>query len=159
MLLEPLPDLVGEFEDVEVMDDFVFTRRYGFLGGFGFLKDLGFALFFLNFLLAALQLLLRVENVDSSVNESLFLILEAERVVGALGWSRAILLQLRTEDITMNGWFAIIVLRSLRRFDLFTLLFYPGTLKCWSKGRTQGEYLLARTALPRTILTQLPRIL
>lgn len=54
MFLEPLSGLVGEFEDVEVVDDLVLARRDEFLGGFGFLEDLAFALLFLPFLLASL---------------------------------------------------------------------------------------------------------
>ena len=45
MLLEPLAGLVGEFEDVEVVDDLVLARRDGLLGRFGLVEDLAFALF------------------------------------------------------------------------------------------------------------------
>lgn len=59
----------------------------------------------------------------------------------------------------MDGWFVIAVLCSFRRLDRLALLLYLGTLKCWSMRWTQREYLLARTALPLTIFTQLPWIL
>lgn len=62
----------------------------------------------------------------------------------------------------MDGRFAVAGLCSLRRLDRLDrlgLLFYLGALKCGSMGWTQGEYLLAGTALPRTVFTQLPRIL
>lgn len=67
MLLEPLSGLVGQLEDVEVMDDLILAWRDGLLRGFGFVEDFAFALF-CAFLLACLEFFLGVEDLDPGVD-------------------------------------------------------------------------------------------
>ena len=84
-------------------------------------------------------------------------------MVGAFGGSWAGFLGLGAEDAAVDWRFAVTEFWSLRRLDLsdgfLHFWAFKGWLKGWSMGRTQSEYFLTRTALPGTILTQLPRIL